>query len=235
VTACRRCGLQKHRAPAAGDTFAQSMPLLPVVLSADLDSDDTPGSALPANTLSCAYCGTVSGGWQKSVRSPVDAQRRVAACPLCFLCCHLERPSIDAEAALLWLPEMSQAALNVTMRMIHTELRALGEDLDDAPLRNTPKGAKIDRARSALGVRRAAASARLGTDRPSELAAALYRLSPGAYVNRSTLLSGVRLLPRGHFYERGADVYPEIVDYWRGLAAPPASSPPGRPAPLSEG
>jgi intracellular multiplication protein IcmJ len=199
--------------------------------------DRCAGGSTEAETQPCAFCGVYSGRWQSSVRSPDEGQRVVAACPLCFLCCHLERPSIDAEAALIWLPEMSQAALNVTMRAIHIELRALGEDLNDADQRRSsaPERAHLDHARAILGARGAAAVARLGTDRPSELAAAFYRLWPAAYANRAKLLAGVRLLPRGHFDDRGADAYPEIVDFWRGASKPQSSLPPGRPAPLSAG
>ncbi|HUC12417.1 MAG TPA: hypothetical protein VL985_18635 [Stellaceae bacterium] len=213
--------------------------LLPLILSGDLEAGGDPGASGSAEvaTQPCAFCGVHSGRWQSSVRSPDDGQRLVAACPLCFLCLHLERASIDSEALLIWLPEMSQAALNVTMRAIHIELRALGEDLDDADQRrsNAPGRAHLDHARATLGARGAPAVARLGTDRPSELAAAFYRLSPAAYANRTKLLAGMRLLPRGHFYDRGVDVYPEIVDFWRGASKPPPSLPPGRPAPLAPG
>ena len=73
-----------------------------------------------------------SGCWQKFVAPARRSHDCVAACVLCYLCRHLERPRIDEEAALVWLTEMSQPALNVTMREIHLQLRALGEDLYDA-------------------------------------------------------------------------------------------------------
>jgi hypothetical protein len=151
---------------------------------------------------------------------------------LCYLCRHLERPRIDEEAALVWLPEMSQPALNVTMREIHLQLRTLGEDLYDAGrLRvDTPERLRLYYARSALSARAAAAASRLGTDKPSELAGALCRLSAGAYANRAKLLDGVRLLPLGRFYAGNKDVYPEIVDSWRGISKPPPGLAPVSPA-----
>jgi hypothetical protein len=114
-------------------------------------------------------------------------------------------------------------------------LRALGEDLHDAGrLRHdTPERSRLYHARSAFSARAAAAAGRLGSDKPSELAGALYRLSPGAYANRAKLLDGVRLLPLGRFYDGDRDVYPEIVDAWRGIAKTHASPPSNRPAPLS--
>jgi len=210
--------------------------LLPLVLSAYLDALGEAVAFPPhADAEQCAFCGVQSGRWQRFIRSSTDRRRLVAACPLCFLCCHLERPSIDKEAALVWLPEMSQAALNVMMRAIHMGLRALSEDLgdgDEERCSNTPERARLDRARTALSERRRDAVARIGTECPSELAAALYRLSPAGYANRAKLLAGVRLLPRGHFYDRGANIYPEIVDFWRGIAGPHASPTPGGLAPV---
>jgi hypothetical protein len=151
-----------------------------------------------------------------------------AACVHCFLCRHLERPRIDEEAVLVWLPEMSQPALNVTIREIHMQLRALAEDLHDTgPLcLDAPEQSRLYSVRSAFGARAAAAASRLGTDKPSDLAGALCRLSPGAYANRSKLLYAVRLLPLGRFYAGNKDVYPEIVDGWREIAKPAAASAP---------
>ena len=207
--------------------------LRPLILSVDLD----PGVSSPVgktdDDLGCAFCGVHSDRWQKLLAAARCDHDRVAICPLCLLPQHLERPTIDEEAALAWLPEMSQAAHNVTMREIHIELRALGEDLFDAGrLRlDTPERKRLFHARAALSGRSATAAGRLGTNKPSELAGALYCLSPGGYANRAKLLGGVRLLPLGRFYDGDRDVYREIVDAWREIAAPPVSAPPGYPAP----
>jgi intracellular multiplication protein IcmJ len=83
---------------------------------------------------------------------------------------------------------------------------------------------------AARKARAAAVASRLGTDKPSELAGALYRLSHGAYANRAKLLDGVRLLPLGRFYAGNKDVYPEIVDSWRGISKPSPGLAPVRPA-----
>jgi intracellular multiplication protein IcmJ len=214
-------------------------PLLPLVLSATPAGEvDGPGNepasaATHSDDLHCAFCGVHSGHWQRFVASLRRGHDRVAVCPLCLLPQHLERPSIDGEAVLVWLPEMSQAALNMTMREIHIELRGLGEDLHDAErLRlDTRERQRLYRARAAISARSAAAAARLGTDKPSELAGALFRLSPGAYAKRARLLGGVRLLALGRFWDGGRDVYPEIVDVWRELAQPHASLLSSRPAP----
>ena len=209
-----------------------------LVLSVNFGNVGAGSSGTAGGTLNnsdeprCAFCGMHSGRWQRLVAAPRRGHDCAAACVLCYLCRHLERPRIDEEAALVWLPEMSQPALNVTMREIHLQLRALGEDLYDAGrLRlDTPERCRLYHARSALSARAAAAASRLGTDKPSELAGALCRLSPGAYANRAKLLDGVRLLPLGRFFAGNNDVYPEIVDSWRGISKPPPGLAPVRPA-----
>jgi hypothetical protein len=213
--------------------------LQPLVLSANFGDEiaGPPGATGEAQSnsdeLRCPFCGMPSGRWQNFVAPARTSHDRTAACLLCFLCRHLERPRIDEEAALVWLPEMSQPALNVMMREIHMQLRALGEHLRDAGrLRlDTPERLRLYYARSALGARAAAAASRLGTDKPSELAGALCRLSPAAHPKRAKLLHGVRLLPLGRFYAGSNDVYPAIVDSWREIAKPAAASPAMSPAP----
>ena len=203
-----------------------SVRLRPLVLSAKFGDEMTGPSGTtgePLNNsdeLHCAFCGMRSGRWQRFVAALNSNHYGAPICVLCYLCRHLERPRIDEEATLVWLPEMSQPALHVTMREIHLQLRALGEDLYDAGrLRpDTPERLRLYYARSALSARASAAASRLGTDKPSELAGALCRLSPGAYANCAKLLHGVRLLPLGRFYAGNKDVYPEIVDSWREIS-----------------
>jgi hypothetical protein len=208
--------------------------LLPLVLSANF-SDEVAGPLGAtgemlnnSNGLRCPFCGMNSGRWQNFVAPACTGHDCSAACVFCFLCRHLDRLRIDEEAVLVWLPEMSQPALNVTMREIHMQLRTLGEDLYDAGrLRlNTPERLRLYYARSALGARTAAAASRLGTDKPSDLAGALCRLSPTAYANRAKLLGGVRLLPLGRFYAGNKDVYPEIVGSWCEIAKAAGASAP---------
>lgn len=186
-------------------------------------------STVPANTP-CAFCGIRSGKWQTPCHLDGDSDNgtsadRVAACPLCALARHLERPRIDDEAALVWLPEMSQQAANTVTREIHLQLRALGEGLHTAARfrLDTPDRRTLYHARAALAAGADAAASRLGTGAPSELASALRRLSPGARGHRDTLLGGLRLLPLGRLYEADEDVYPGIVDTWLALAKPASS------------
>jgi intracellular multiplication protein IcmJ len=162
----------------------------------------------------CRFCGGAIGqiGFGEFGDRPSPT-----ACALCVLVRHLERQHIDEEASLIWLPEMSQPALNSLMREIHWRLRALGERLliDATPTLDTEDRLWLYHAQRALLDRRHVVAGRIGSFLPSELADALLRLPPAAYGRRAQLLSGVRLLASGRFFDGDADIYPEIVDSWR--------------------
>ena len=138
------------------------------------------------------------------------------ACPLCALPRHLERPRIDDEAALVWLPEMSQQVINAMMREIHVQIRALGEDLqaDGVFKKQSPGHRSLHYARAVLSERIQPAIDRVGTSSAHKLGLALLELSPAAYARRAALLGGLRLMPLGRFFDGDRDVYPEIVDSW---------------------
>jgi intracellular multiplication protein IcmJ len=178
----------------------------------------------PDANVACAFCGEAAGPWVGQGYRHSGSQHAAPACALCNLPQHLERPRIDDEATLVWLPEISQPALNATLRGIHVALQALGEDVHaDAVFRTrSPALSNLYYARAILADRRGAAEARVGTASPRELGLALLELSPGAYERRGELLEGLRLLPSGRFFEEDKDVYPEIVDFWRSrsLTAP---------------
>jgi intracellular multiplication protein IcmJ len=98
-----------------------SVRLQPLVLSANFGDEATGPPCAAGETLNntdklpCPFCGMHSGRWQRLVAAPRRGHDCAAACVLCYLCRHLERPRIDEEAAVVWLPEMSQPALNVTV------------------------------------------------------------------------------------------------------------------------
>lgn len=156
-----------------------------------------------------------------------DTVNTLPACPLCALPQHLERPRIDEEAALVWLPEMSQQALNAMIREIHIRIRALGEDLRaDAIFKGrSPQLRSLHYARAILAGRIQPAIDRVGTSSAHEFGLALLELSPAAHARRAALLGGLRLMPLGRFFVSDRDVYPEIVDGWRKRSDNPAGAP----------
>jgi intracellular multiplication protein IcmJ len=194
------------------------MTLQAITLSVDPTfAGDTGQAALSG--AGCAFCGAPTGRWigPEYLSSGASVRTVAAACPLCTLPQHLERPRIDEEAALVWLPEISQPALNATMREIHIAIQAVGEDVHaDAVFRKRSADLRnIYYARAVLAQRSAPAVARVGTASPRELGLALLELSPAAYARRAALLGGLRLMPLGRFFQDGHDIYPEIVRFWR--------------------
>ena len=187
----------------------------PLVLSAHApawraERGQVEGKARPSDG-SCQFCGLSAAGWQER---PVEDD---ASCALCHLSLHLERPTIDREAVLIWLPEMAQGALNILLRNLQLVCHAAG-----VPSRSTggaavpiPENAHHARiAFEALLARREAAGTRLGTTSPRELGTVLLGLSRLEYETRSELLAGTRLLGLGALFDQGGDIYPSLLTTW---------------------
>ncbi len=168
--------------------------------------------APPSTTeVMCCFCGCDIGKGLNSFRC-VDGP----ACVLCALVQTLVRPRIDEEACIVWVPELSQPALNVVTRRVHLTLRAHQErvETDVKPTKAVGMIPSLYHAAQALLDRRREAAARLGTSSPSELADALLRLPAESYSSRDWLLGGARLLSLGKLFDGASDIYPEIVDSW---------------------
>ena len=126
---------------------------------------------------------------------------------------------IDEELRLIWLPEMSQAALNVLVRQVHIELLELGESLhcEDTPKSREGMRPALYMAQRILLERSEPVVERLGSARASDFGDALTVLA-GRHVNLGDIpLGGLRAFPTGRFYAAGVNVYDEIVGHWRGV------------------
>ncbi len=183
------------------------MRLAPLVLSVR-ESGRKAGCA----QSSCPFCGVRFAEGQGPFPCP-DGSADFACAP-CHLVRHLERDSIAEEAVLIWLPEMTQAALNALAHGAHKRLAGEGAlHLAANPFASTaergPDGA-LEAVR-ALESRSAEAEARLGTASPRVLGAALLRMKARAYEDRARLLGGLRLLSRGRFFVDGEDIYPRLI------------------------
>jgi len=201
------------------------MGLLPLPLSAHFSAwtaDAGPVGGRDATpSAPCRFCGFSAGNWQERFHCNGDhadntAVNLVSVCPLCHLTQHPERPQIDTEVTLIWMPEMSQAVLNCLVRGIHVFLHGYGEPpgLRRSPLSFDPGVAEAYRAYRALQERTGPALDRLGTNSFAELGAALLGLRPDAYARRAELLAGLRLLPLGQLHQDGCDVYPKMLATW---------------------
>src|SRR6202035_1631456 len=95
------------------------MRLEPLTLS--VCENGAPGGA---QRSSCPFCGfRLAEG-----REPffcVDGAEE-SSCVPCSLVRHLERETIAEEAVLIWLPDLSQAALNAVANVVHRRLAAEG-------------------------------------------------------------------------------------------------------------
>ena len=90
---------------------------------------------------SCRFCGLEAASWQERYHLNGDPSEEtpenvVSSCVLCHLTQDLLHPEIDLEATLIWLPELTQGALNALARGIHLILVQHGKPphLDRRPL-----------------------------------------------------------------------------------------------------
>ena len=161
---------------------------------------------------SCPFCGVRFAEGQEPFLCP-DGSGDFSCAP-CHLVRHLERDTIAEEAVLIWLPEMTQAALNA---LAHGALKQLARDgalrWAASPFALTPDevpNGALEAIR-ALEARSVEAETRLGASSPRVLGAALMRMKPKAYEDRARLLGGLRLWPRGRFFVDGEDIYSRLI------------------------
>jgi intracellular multiplication protein IcmJ len=190
------------------------MTLLPLVLSAASwnpsgapDRRQFPTDSTQGN---CRFCGFRATGWMEV--SYVSG-KPATACVLCHLCHGLDRPTIEAEATLVWLPEMSQAALIAAVRRLHIvcDRHGAAPTMDRVPRSGAESMRRAWGVHAALHRRAGVAEERLGTRLIRDLAAALAGLTDRDARVSAALLGGLRLMPLGRFYRNGIDVYPALL------------------------
>jgi intracellular multiplication protein IcmJ len=158
--------------------------LLPLVLSVR-ESGRTSGWA----QNSCPFCGVRLAEGQEPFLC-ADESKDLSCAP-CHLVRHLERNTIAEEAVLIWLPEMTQPALNKLASAAHRRLADAGALYRAA---NPLAGLHQDIASGAIEAlraiqkRRVEAEVLLGTSSPRLLGAALLRAKPRFYDDRARLL-----------------------------------------------
>jgi intracellular multiplication protein IcmJ len=173
----------------------------------------------------CRFCGHRAVGWQDVFHRDGDhanwaTDNLVTACTLCHAAQHLGRVTAEQELTLIWLPDVSQAALNCIVRRIHLTLHAHGEaaHLADVPRSPDPQVQFAFRAYRGLAAEAATVERRIHTCSPRALGAALLDLSRAVGTRLPVALGGIRLLHRGRFFHRGRDIYPEILSAWSDAA-----------------
>lgn len=185
-------------------------------------SDRLPGKSETEKTLhrdgfTCRCCGFTSKRFQRVVADPVslqDDKAFVTVCTFCEMALALDRAGPTSGALLIWLPELTQAELNHTLRALYV-----------AKASKTPLASAALRTLEVLTARRAEAKKRLGTDDPLILATALIEaIDDDAYAARTAKLEGIRLMVGDRYLvrQRGVDVdvFPQMLSYWTGAEGP---------------
>ena len=206
------------------------MRLLPLGLTADaaswrLDAIGPAGGqaslALARDGHACRFCGLACGPWAEILHrngdhADDDLDNLATACPACHACQHLGRDGADQEYLVVWLPHLTQAALNHLARGIHRILADHGEPahMAEPPSQDTPALRSAYAAYRELAACASIAQAGMGTSSPRMVGEALLGLPPSASSRAAALVDGLRLLPRGRVFRNGADVYPECLKCW---------------------
>lgn len=190
-------------------------------LSADVHKvqDDVKSVVLQRDDYTCRYCGFKSKKYQEvhfvgasdKVKGPDDY---VTACTFCFQCFHIDRIERMQSGAVIWLPEIGQAALHHLCRAIYI-----------ARISQGPMAEAARDALEALLSRKEEAKNRLGTDSPKIVATVLQDfLEMSEYKNRLVKLRGFRILPLDRRIIKEGELefnqFPQVLAYWRSKDGP---------------
>lgn len=193
--------------------------------------EDLRSKVLQRDDYACRYCGfqsrkyqevnfigkTDSGNAKGLAYGPDDY---ATACTFCYQCFHIERIDRMQSGAVIWLPEIGQAALHHVCRAIYVA--------------RISQGPMADAARDgmeALLSRKEEAKNRLGTDSPKILSTVLQDfLEAGEYKNRLVKLKNFRIMPLDRRIIKEGDLefnqFPQILAYWRSKDGPFGELPP---------
>lgn len=180
---------------------------------------------LQRDDYTCRYCGFKSRKYQETTFIGKEGDKPVAdnyatACTFCHQCFHIERIDRMQSGAVIWLPEIGQAALHHVCRAVYVARISQG------PMADAARDAM-----EALLSRKEEAKSRLGTDSPKILATVLRDfLEVSEYKARLAKLKGFRILPLDRRIIREGDLefnqFPQILAYWRSKDGPFGDTPP---------
>lgn len=176
--------------------------------------EDLKNKILMRDAHTCRYCGFASFKYQEvnfiGLKNDETKEEHYAtACPFCHQCFHIDWIERMQSGALIWLPEIGQAALHHICRAIYVARISRG------PMADAARDAM-----EALLARKSDAAARLGTDSPKILGSILQDFLEGKeYRDRGTKLKGFRILPLDRRIIREGDLefnqFPQVLAYWR--------------------
>lgn len=177
----------------------------------------------------CQYCGFQAKKHQTAHYTGQDPEKIgevkkpenfVTACHYCQQCFYLDQVAMMQSGAIIWLPEIGQAALNHICRAVY--------------IARITQGPIADAARETLDVllsRKEEAKNRIGTDDVGQLATVLQDfLENKEYKIRHDKLKHLRVLPLDRRIVHEGDLefnqFPQILSFWRSKDGPFGDMPP---------
>lgn len=118
-------------------------------------------------------------------------------CPLCHQVFHLPLVALNSGGSLMWLPEMTQAEVNLLCIPLFVAMKA----------DRHPWYASARQMYSLFQNRTVFMETKLGSSDPADLAQVLVNLTPDRYAQRETMVGSVRLLPHPSRFQMA-------IDYW---------------------
>lgn len=203
------------------------MRLLPLILAAHPSAwsmaaarigQEASFSILDRDGGSCRFCGQRAAVFHEVVfvngdRTNLDPGNIATSCLICSAGWHLHQPEAEQEALPIWLPEMSQRALNVLVRGLHVTRMRHGAHpaAEAASPAECPEARRASFCFNQLAARRELLVERAGLASVLDLSALFLRLDPADGRCPEPLAYGLRLLHRGRHLIDGADVYSDLL------------------------
>ena len=188
--------------------------------------DELKAGVLERDGHACRYCGFQSQKYQEinfvGQDDSIKSENYATACSFCYQCFHLEKIDRMQSGAVIWLPEIGQAALHHICRAIYVA--------------RISRGPMADAARDAMEAllqRKEEAVSRLGTDSPKILSSILRDfLESSEYRLRAKKLTGFRILPLDRRIIKEGELefnqFPQVLAFWRSKDGPFGELPPRR-------
>ena len=182
-------------------------------------STAVPGPAVRAaqrrDDYVCQFCGFQSAKYQVCHGPEAGgADALVTACIFCKQVTDLDRVPGMRSAVLIWLPELSQAALNCAMPEVY--VNRIGRD--------RAAGSRARDLLDRLVARREVAKTRFGSDDPAELVRRLRSAGDDRGEIDAALADGLRVLPLDRMIVRAEQLefnqFPQILAFWRSRNGP---------------
>lgn len=163
----------------------------------------------------CQFCGFQSAKYQVSHGPEAGgADALLTACIFCKQVIELDRVPGMRSAVLIWLPELSQAALNYAMPEVYVNRISRDE---------AARGRASDLLDRLIS-RREVAKKRFGTDDPAELVSQLRKAGGDRSEIDAALAEGLRVLPLDRRIVRYRQLefnqFPQILAFWRSQNGP---------------